>query len=156
MRNRMNSGTGHGWAGANQIAWNSRADSMNIQQPPTAQNWAIGCVTDNKNGNGFWEKRNQPVYPTSLYQAQRSDRQKLDTDGDGIPDEVEGIGNPDGDNLANYLDDDSDGDGVSDGDEVAAGTDPYVVIEQTPLDWRWTALVLLIASLTAYKKRVAA
>jgi len=152
MRNRGNSGTGHGWAGANEIAWNSRADSMNIQQPPTAQNWAIGCVTDNKSGNGFWEKRNSPVYPTSLYEAQRNDRHKLDQDGDGIPDEVEGIGNPDGDNLANYLDDDSDGDGISDFKENAIGTDPYTPTEQTPINRIWTALAILAATvLTAYK-----
>ncbi len=37
-----------------------------------------------------------------------------DSDGDGIPDEVEGDGDLDGDGIPNYLDLDSDGDGVPD------------------------------------------
>lgn len=80
MRNRWNSGTGHGWAGANQIAWNARADSMIIEKPPTAQNWAIGCTTPKTRGDGFWEKINTPVSPTSLYEAQRRDRMKRSSD----------------------------------------------------------------------------
>ncbi len=39
----------------------------------------------------------------------------LDSDGDGIPDYVEGTGDMDGDGIPNYLDLDSDGDGVPDG-----------------------------------------
>jgi predicted outer membrane repeat protein len=39
---------------------------------------------------------------------------EADTDGDGIPDDVEGGGDPDGDGVPNYLDDDSDGDGIPD------------------------------------------
>lgn len=38
-----------------------------------------------------------------------------DTDGDGIPDDVEGTDDLDGDGIPNYLDLDSDGDGVPDG-----------------------------------------
>lgn len=74
MRNRGNSGTGHGWAGANQLAWNCSADSMNIQRPPTAQNWAIGCLTPNHSGDGYWENHNTPTFPTSFHAAQLSDR----------------------------------------------------------------------------------
>ncbi len=40
-----------------------------------------------------------------------------DTDGDGIPDDVEGTGDPDGDGVPNHLDLDSDGDGASDAAE---------------------------------------
>lgn len=40
-----------------------------------------------------------------------------DTDGDGIPDVVEGTGDIDGDGIPNYLDTDSDGDGVPDGED---------------------------------------
>jgi hypothetical protein len=45
-----------------------------------------------------------------------------DTDGDGIPDNVEGAGDPDGDNVPNFEDTDSDGDGLPDVEE--AGPDP--------------------------------
>jgi len=49
----------------------------------------------------------------------------IDADGDGITDTDEGGGDPDDDGFPNYLDTDSDGDGHTDGAEVAAGTDPY-------------------------------
>ena len=44
IRDRGNMGTGHGWAGANSVVWNSRADSFIVQNPPTATNWLIGSV----------------------------------------------------------------------------------------------------------------
>ena len=74
IRNRGNSGTGHGWSGANQVAWNCQAKSMNIEQPPTAQNWAIGCRASTRAGNAWWESFNQPVQPRSLYLSQLQDR----------------------------------------------------------------------------------
>jgi hypothetical protein len=46
----------------------------------------------------------------------------LDSDGDGIPNSVEGLGDADGDGLPNYLDPDSDNDGIP--DIVEAGPDP--------------------------------
>ena len=44
IRDRGNMGTGHGWAGANSVVWNSKADSFILQNPPTAQNWLIGSI----------------------------------------------------------------------------------------------------------------
>jgi hypothetical protein len=46
VENRTNSGSGHGWAGANHVMWNCRTYSrMVIHEPPTdASNWAIGCI----------------------------------------------------------------------------------------------------------------
>jgi autotransporter-associated beta strand protein len=44
IRDRGNMGTGHGWAGANSVVWNSKADSFIVQNPPTASNWLIGSV----------------------------------------------------------------------------------------------------------------
>jgi GEVED domain len=41
-RNRGNFGTGHGWAGANMVFWNSSASQFTVQNPPTSQNWVIG------------------------------------------------------------------------------------------------------------------
>ncbi len=40
--NRGDSGTGHGWAGANNVFWNCEASAILVMKPPTAQNWAIG------------------------------------------------------------------------------------------------------------------
>ena len=48
-----------------------------------------------------------------------------DADGDGFLDSEEGQGDPDGDGQENWLDDDSDDDGVLDETERIAGTDPY-------------------------------
>ncbi|MFM7205058.1 MAG: autotransporter-associated beta strand repeat-containing protein [Planctomycetaceae bacterium] len=44
VRDRGNSGTGHGWSGANSVVWNSKADSFIVQNPPTASNWLVGSV----------------------------------------------------------------------------------------------------------------
>lgn len=46
----------------------------------------------------------------------------LDTDGDTIPDSIEGTGDPDGDGIPNYLDLDSNNDGIPDKTQV--GPDP--------------------------------
>ena len=49
-----------------------------------------------------------------------------DSDGDGIPDEIEGYEDIDGDGVPNFLDLDSDGDGLSDAEEwFIYDTDPY-------------------------------
>jgi hypothetical protein len=74
IRNRGNLGTGHGWAGANQVAWNCQAYEMLIEQPPTAQNWAIGCRAVVHRGDAYWESFGTPVALTSLYQAQLRER----------------------------------------------------------------------------------
>ena len=44
LQNRLNMGSGHGWAGANSVLWNCRVDAFRIQDPPTAHNWAIGVI----------------------------------------------------------------------------------------------------------------
>ena len=44
LQNRLNSGSGHGWAGANMVIWNSTAGQFYVQSPPTAQNWIIGST----------------------------------------------------------------------------------------------------------------
>jgi len=46
-----------------------------------------------------------------------------DSDADGIDDAIEGLGDPDGDQLPNFLDDDADGDGFSDLVEGAVDSD---------------------------------
>ncbi len=48
-----------------------------------------------------------------------------DSDGDTIPDSMEGTDDTDGDGLPNFLDTDSDGDGLPDGWEYDQSLDPY-------------------------------
>ncbi len=76
VANRGNLGSGHGWAGANHVLWNCRARSIVCERPPTANNWAIGCITDKRQGDATWESPGQPVQPTSLYRAQLAQRLK--------------------------------------------------------------------------------
>jgi hypothetical protein len=78
-------GSGHGWAGANYVAWNTEGDLV-AQQPPTAQNYAIGHVGRKVNPfvpnsddrrprmDGYWEQQGQHVSPRSLYLQQLQDR----------------------------------------------------------------------------------
>ena len=40
--NRGNFGTGHGWSGAQMVAWNCKAGFILAMRPPTAQNFVIG------------------------------------------------------------------------------------------------------------------
>ncbi len=81
VQNRLWSGSGHGWAGAQQVLWNSTSKSLTLQQPPTARNYAIGCIgtwvpgswsTDSPDGT--IESKGRPVLPRSLYRAQLEDR----------------------------------------------------------------------------------
>ena len=78
IQDRQWMGSGHGWAGANYVVWNSRGELV-CQRPPTAQNFAVGFV--GKRGRdaferptGWWESEGAPVQPTSLYQQQLRDR----------------------------------------------------------------------------------
>lgn len=78
LMNRLNLGTGHGWAGANYVAWNTEGVLV-AHQPPTAQNWAIGHVGKKDDGgkrgpDGYWESHGQHVEPRSLYLQQLKDR----------------------------------------------------------------------------------
>ncbi len=70
VRNRGNSGTGHGWAGASTVFWNCQARSIICENPPTSQNWAIGCRTEQQQGNGAWDALGLEVAPRSLYLSQ--------------------------------------------------------------------------------------
>jgi hypothetical protein len=79
IQDRQWMGSGHGWSGANYVVWNSRGELI-CQQPPTAQNFAIGFV--GKKGQaafprpeGWWESMGTPVQPQSLYRAQLAARQ---------------------------------------------------------------------------------
>jgi len=79
-QDRAMMGTGHGWAGAQQVFWNCETSSICVQQPPTAQNYAIGCLGKISNGSfkgrkpGYYESHGVHVEPRSLYLRQLKDR----------------------------------------------------------------------------------
>jgi hypothetical protein len=78
IQDRQWMGSGHGWAGANYVVWNSKGELV-CQQPPTAQNFAIGFTGSKTTGafdrpDGWWESRGARVEPGSLFLAQRKDR----------------------------------------------------------------------------------
>ena len=72
--NRGNSGSGHGWAGAQQVFWNNVADKIRIQRPPTGHNWAFGCRAPSHDGDGEYFSWGTAVSPWSLYVQQLEDR----------------------------------------------------------------------------------
>jgi hypothetical protein len=79
IQDRQYYGSGHGWSGANYVAWNCEGPLV-CQKPPTAQNWAIGHVGKKERGafepraDGYWESFGSHVEPRSLYFQQLRDR----------------------------------------------------------------------------------
>lgn len=88
LYNRVNMGTGHGWAAVHSFLWNCDVDAtygkIGLQQPPTGQNYAIGCMAKTITGNpvsatnftkGYVEGQNKTgLVPESLYEAQLAAR----------------------------------------------------------------------------------
>ncbi len=81
VQDRQWAGSGHGWAGAQQVLWNCTSPTIVVQQPPTAQNYAFGCVGTFTAGDwspeatpGEIEGRGACVAPRSLYLAQLEQR----------------------------------------------------------------------------------
>jgi hypothetical protein len=101
--NRFEQGSGHGWAAVGSVLWNcnTRTDHssagarlytpnkaksrINLEKPPTSQNYAIGCFLEggaddilpwtSGKTKGYVEGVNRPgLRPRSLYQAQLSER----------------------------------------------------------------------------------
>ena len=86
IQNAGNSGTGHGWEGANCVIWNNAANGFIVQDPPGAHNWLIGSVGPIQNGTawniGYTNMPHAPgeydssgsgatnVFPDSLYFSQ--------------------------------------------------------------------------------------
>ena len=79
IQDRSNWGTGHGWAGANQVLWNCTAKEVCVQNPwVSAKNYSIGTkgtkhAGDFKNPvrpDGVWVRANATVSPASLFEAQ--------------------------------------------------------------------------------------
>lgn len=77
IQDRQWAGSGHGWAGAQQVLWNCTSKEFVVQRPPTEQNYAIGCIGRMIKGQwapeapaGVIESPGRPVTPRSLYLAQ--------------------------------------------------------------------------------------
>lgn len=74
VENRADSGSGHGWSGAQTLFWNSLAEGIRVDAPRGAMNWLVGSIGEQKEGGwtpdepfGWWESHNSPVEPRSLY-----------------------------------------------------------------------------------------
>lgn len=80
LENRRTSGTGHGWAGAQNMLWNCTSGTSTIQSPPGHVNWSVG--TKGKvtgvgyffTGQGYVESTGTFVVPQSLYDRQLCER----------------------------------------------------------------------------------
>ncbi len=81
VQDRQYAGSGHGWAGGQNVFWNCISPSIVVQQPPTAQNYAIGNIGEITPGQwnkdaalGVIDSHGQPVAPRSLYLTQLAER----------------------------------------------------------------------------------
>ena len=76
--NRTTAGSGHGWSVGWAVAWNVVSPFLQVEQPPGAMNWCIGCVgkpvTVREQPNGIFDSLGQMVEPASLYLQQLRDR----------------------------------------------------------------------------------
>lgn len=78
IQDRGNWGTGHGWAGVNQVLWNCTAAKATVQNPyVSGQNYSIGLQGKETEGRlsgrpeGVWEGNNKTgLQPASLYLIQ--------------------------------------------------------------------------------------
>jgi hypothetical protein len=84
VRDRGNAGSGHGWAGVNQVLWNCKAKTAIIESPwVSGKNYAIGLQAERKKNRlgerpeAVWEGYNQEgLQPKSLYYAQLKARKQ--------------------------------------------------------------------------------
>ena len=77
--NQWNLGSGHGWAGAYNVLWNSTVDEIQVESPPGAYNWVIGCKGRHVNpqlgtSDAYYQSPGVAVEPASLYQEQLKER----------------------------------------------------------------------------------
>ncbi len=82
VQNRADSGSGHGWAGAQVMFWNGEVSEEFVSDAPQgAMNWVVGVVGPEGDGqwapeepSGIQESLGEPVLPRSLYLQQLADR----------------------------------------------------------------------------------
>ena len=80
-QNRGSNGSGHGWAGAQQMFWNSSSAHYVVQSPPFAMNWSVGLSGGAVKGQfapgevaGIQQRAGSTTFPRSLYLQQLKDR----------------------------------------------------------------------------------
>jgi hypothetical protein len=82
VQNRVNSGSGHGWTGAQVMYWNCTAPTFIIQSAPGTTNWAVGCVGNVTAYGDYLKSTNYPgvvqstnsKLPFSLFEQQLCER----------------------------------------------------------------------------------
>ncbi|MEY9997220.1 hypothetical protein ABIE67_010268 [Streptomyces sp. V4I8] len=79
VEDRRSMGTGQGWAGANNVLWNCSVGTYDVEKPPTAYNWAIGCTGAQAppppdRNPGQFQSPGRHVHPASLYEQQLHER----------------------------------------------------------------------------------
>ena len=81
IQDRGNFGSGHGWAGAQNVLWNTQGSIRTaVQSPPGAINWSIGHVGTRYLGRhtdrpqGEWVSEGEKVLPDSLFVKQLEER----------------------------------------------------------------------------------
>ena len=99
VRDRGNSGSGHGWTGGQIVFWNVRSDrhSVILMAPAGSSNFAVGTVAKavdqaqlwRAEDDGTWDSIGIPVFPASLYKAQLATR--LGTEYAECSDACEGV-----------------------------------------------------------------
>lgn len=77
VQDRGEMGSGHGWAGANQVLWNCKGSKVCVQNPwVSANNYSIGTKGIKYTGayegrpDGIWVNPGKTVSPQSLFDAQ--------------------------------------------------------------------------------------
>jgi len=84
VQDRGNYGSGHGWAGAQQVLWNTQGTRTAVQSPPYAINWSIGHIGKRVKGRhknrpqGEWLSHGERVLPESLFIKQLEERIGVD------------------------------------------------------------------------------
>lgn len=81
VENRKDSGSGHGWAGAQIVFWNCETKTIVCDAPKGAMNFAIGCTGAKSEGQwapeepaGYFESHGKHVALRSLYLQQLYER----------------------------------------------------------------------------------
>jgi hypothetical protein len=66
----------YGWSAANSVLWNSDAEALSVDSPPTAHNWIMGGGRGAKSlvGTGVYGAHRTILQPQSLYRAQLVER----------------------------------------------------------------------------------
>jgi len=149
MYNRGSWGTGHGWTGTNQVAWNISAPEnyIVIQKPPIGQNYAIGCdanVTNigpfNPHPAGWIEGTGEEMAIESLYEAQLNDRITF-----GISPDAPGKLKP-----VEYVYKDSEKYVIMEWFDIAIDEDHYILERSSDGGMTWNHLAQLEANTQTY------